>query len=852
MFFLPWRFCSSTRQRLFHFIVIGGGSAAMLETRPVLANQPIEFQSTFMRQLDSHARDAGAVALNALAERPDLGPGRYQVSIHVNQRFFDRREIEFMTSSRSNDLAPCLPAELLNEMGVKLDALTETQSAPTACIDIERLIPGASTEFDASQLLLSISIPQIAMRRAVTNHVDPKLWDSGINAAFISYQASAQQGRHASSGHSSSQDLYLNSGINLGAWRLRSNNAFRHDDQGQREWTRAYTYVQRDLPGTRSQMTLGETITPGDVFRSLPIKGVQIASDMEMLPDTLQSYAPVIRGVAQTRAKLEIRQNGFPIYSTYVSAGPYEIDDLSIGGGSGELEIILTEADGQVQRFTQSYSTLSNLLREGVWRYSATAGRYNAASVTLEEPMLWQGTLALGATANATVYGGLLASDFYRAGSLGIGRNLGSLGALSFDLTRSSAYTDPHDRGQNVQGTSFAVKYGKSFETRTNLRFAGYRYSTEGYRDLDETLRERSNDSSFIGSRRSRLEAAISQSVGTSSSFNLSVSQENYWRTDYQQRQFQFQFNTQHKNVSYNLYASQSLSDTRLSDRQISFGVSMPLDFGRSTTATFDVRESAGKFNQRASLSGSVDQNRMNYRASLANSSTNQQTAELSMGYQASAASIGAGMTQGSHYNSQSLNVSGALLLHEEGLELGPYLGETSGLVHVPDIAGVGVLNATAVKTNDRGYALIPYLRPYRINRVVLDNSDLSPNIEIDNGVAHVVPRRGSVVRADFAARKVQRLILTALDVKGAPLPFGAQVSDANGHQLGIIGQAGQFMMDASGGVQTLNVRWGETSAEHCQLQVDVDRLPEDQGYRIQQLPCSPASQGELFNAGNV
>lgn len=213
----------------------------------------------------------------------------------------------------------------------------------------------------------------------------------------------------------------------------------------------------------------------------------------------------------------------------------------------------------------------------------------------------------------------------------------------------------------------------------------------------------------------------------------------------------------------------------------------MPLDFGRSTTATFDVRESAGKFNQRASLSGSVDQNRMNYRASLANSSTNQQTAELSMGYQASAASIGAGMTQGSHYNSQSLNVSGALLLHEEGLELGPYLGETSGLVHVPDIAGVGVLNATAVKTNDRGYALIPYLRPYRINRVVLDNSDLSPNIEIDNGVAHVVPRRGSVVRADFAARKVQRLILTALDVKGAPLPFGAQVSDANGHQLGII-----------------------------------------------------------------
>lgn len=850
MFFLLWRFCSPSRQRLFHFIIIGGGSAVMLEAKPVHAGETIEFQSTFMRQLDSHASDAGALALNALAERPDLGPGRYQVSIHVNQRFFDRREIDFTTSPHNKELHPCLSPELLKEMGVKLDGLAEAETTLAACVDIGRLIPGATSEFDASQLLLSISIPQIAMRRDVASHVDPQLWDYGINAAFVSYQASAQQGRNSGAGSSSSQDLYLNSGVNLGAWRLRSNNAFRHDEQGQREWTRAYTYVQRDLPGTHSQLTLGETITPGDVFRSLSIKGVQIASDMEMLPDTLQSYAPIIRGVAQTRAKLEVRQNGYPIYSTYVSAGPYEIDDLSTGGGSGELEIILTEADGQVRRFTQSYSTLSNLLREGVWQYSASAGRYNAPGVTLEEPLLWQGTLALGASANSTLYGGLLASDFYRAGSLGIGRNLGPLGALSFDLTRSSAHTDPDDSGQNVQGTSFALKYGKTFETRTNLRFAGYRYSTEGYRDLDEALRERSNDSLFVGSRRSRLEAAIYQSIGASSSLNLALSQENYWRTDYQQRQFQFQFNTQYKNVSYNLYASQSLSDSRLSDRQISFGVSLPLDFGRSTTATFDVRESAGKFNQRASLSGSVDQHRMNYRASLSNSTTNQQTAELSMGYQAPVASIGAGLTQGTHYNSQSLNVSGALLLHGEGLELGPYLGETSGLVYVPDIAGVGVLNATAVKTNDRGYALIPYLRPYRINRVVLDSSELSPNIEIDNGIAHVVPRRGAVVKAGFAARTVQRLVITARDDRGEPLPFGAQVSDAKGKQLGIIGQAGQFMMATPSGIQTLHVRWGDTSTEYCQLQVDVDSLPEDQGYRIQELPCRQVPQGDLFNAG--
>lgn len=82
---------------------------------------------------------------------------------------------------------------------------------------------------------------------------------------------------------------------------------------------------------------LGESFTDSQVFRSIPMLGVRANADQDMLPDALRSYAPVIRGVAQSRAKLEIWQNGYPIYSTYVSPGPYAIDDLSVGG-TGELE----------------------------------------------------------------------------------------------------------------------------------------------------------------------------------------------------------------------------------------------------------------------------------------------------------------------------------------------------------------------------------------------------------------------------------------------------------------------------------------------------------------------------------
>lgn len=818
--------------------VLIGASITGLKTDSAHASTPVEFQSTFMRQIDTHDLDAGALALNTLSSTLHLTPGRYRVSIDINLSFFDSREIDFAANPQGDELTPCLSPTLLNDMGVKLDGLEQSVGELDTCVDIERLIPGATVHMDGGKLTLSLSIPQIAMRRDIAGYVDPQRWDYGINSAFVNYQLSAQQSRNDQTGHNNSHDLYVNSGLNLGVWRLRSNNTFRSDAKGDRTWSRAYTYLQRDLPGAHSQLTLGETFTPGDVFRSVPIRGVQIASDMSMLPDSQQHYAPTIRGVAQTRARLEIRQNGFPVYSTYVSAGPYEINDLTLASGSGELEIILTEADGQVRRFTQPYATLTNLLREGVWRYSASAGRYNAPFDATDDSMLWQGTLAIGTRLNSTLYGGLMGNDFYQAATLGIGKSLGSIGALSFDVTRSSAQTEPEKSQHTVQGMSYSVKYGKSFETRTNLRFAGYRYSTEGYRDFTEAVRERSADQRFRGSRRSMLEASVFQDIGLYSSLSLIFSQENYWQLDDAQRQFQLNFSSRFNSVSYSLYASQSLNDDEFNERQYGLTISVPLEFGRSTTATYDLRQNSGQLNHRAALSGRAQNGLLNYRASAASNESGRQSAELSLGYLAPFASLGAGITQGTDFSTLSLNASGALLLHADGLETGPYLGETSGLIHVPNIANVGLLNDSSARTNDRGYALIPYLHPFRINRVILDTDQLDPNVEIDNGVTQVVPRRGAVVKALFPARKVERLLVSTRNQYGTALPFGAQISNADGHVLGIVGQAGQSLLSTVEGQQTIHVRWGKTSAEQCQAQFDTHNMPFEEGYRVQDLVC--------------
>lgn len=828
---------TGVRLRFPCLIALTTSPLTLLHTSLALAEQPLKFQSGFMQQSPAHSAGAGTLALAALANIKDVGPGRYWVQVEVNQTPVGQRELDFMLSHDNQQLLPCLPYALLKEIGVKLEGVAQPELAQKSCIDLEALVPNAKVQFEGDQLRLSLSIPHIAMHRDVAGHVNPQHWDSGINAAFFSYQASAQQGHNRFSGSSNQYDLYLNSGINVGEWRLRSNHSRRQNEKNEIEWARAYTYAQRDLPASQANLTLGETFTSGDVMRSVPITGAVISTDPGMLPDVLQGYAPVIRGVAQTRAKLEVLQNGYPIYSTYVSPGAYEITDLATAAGSGELEIVLTEADGNVRRFTQPYATLGNLLRKDVWRYSAALGRYKSAT-NLEQPTFWQGTLAKGVGWGSTVYGGLLSSSFHRAGTLGVAKDLGSIGALAVDITHSRATIDSATP-YVTKGQSYAIKYGKSFHTNTHLRFAGYRYSTQGYRDFEETLRERSHDRHYMGSRRSRLEASVYQNIGRSSTINLSFSHQDYWQTSYVQRQFQFTLSSQHNAVTYNLSASQSLSANRLdSDRQISIGVSFPLDFALSSHATLSADSSGGRHSQRASFGGSIDENRLSYRATLANSNSNQQTASLGVSYQAPFGNVGAGVTQGAEYRSVSLNSAGAVLLHADGIELGPYLGETMGLVEVPDTPGVGVQNATGVQTNSRGYALMPYLRPYRFNSVMLQTDNLEPGFEIENGIANVVPRRGAVVKAAFVSKKVTRLLITGHTPNGEPLPFGAQALDALGEVVAVVGQGGQLLLSTHDQPQILNIRWGGDLNPQCQLSLAPQQMQVREGYRLQTLTC--------------
>lgn len=785
------------------------------------------FDDSFFRPLGGDGQSA-LLALQALHGQRQWVPGDYLVSIYLNGTNVGRQTLRFEPRRDSVELSACLTSQWLQDIGT-----VPFEHPDDTCVDLATTFPGAAQTLHEDTLMLELSIPQAALRRAPADFIDEQQWDSGIDAATLNYQFAGSQSHRQGSGSDSQASLYLQAGVNVAQWRLRSSSSFSRSDGSAGRWQRSSTFAQRDLSRQWGTLTLGEYFTSGTVFDSLPYRGIQLTSDVGMLPDSLQGYAPVVRGIAETQAKVEVRQNGYSLYTTYVPAGPFVIEDLTAAGGSGELEIIVTEADGRERRSIQPYATLSNMLRPGVWRHGLTLGRYNTADGA-EQPPFVEATLAYGLPHDLTVYGGVQHADFYQAGQIGLGLSLGALGAISLDL--SDAHTARSEGGKD-QGRSIGWRYGKSFDIGTSLRFAGYRYSTQGYRDFGEAVWQQTRSAAPRGSKRNRIEANLAQTTALGS-LHLSVHQQTYWNSNRQDREVQIGANTYYRGVNYGLYASRSLSDTYRQNTQLTFTVSAPL--GGTSSATYSASSTGqGGLGHRASLMGQLsDDPRWRYGLDASRSDNGSRSTTASATYRAPFAILGTSLTAGPDYRQVTATAAGAMLAHADGIELGHVLGDTVALVDVNGVAEVGVQNTPTLRTNRHGYALVPYLTPYRSNRIVLNTDHLGAEIDIDNSVALVVPRRGAVIKARFNATHSRKIIAHLRLADGKPPPFGSQVTDADGTLVGVVGPGGQVLLGVAHQQTLLTTSWATGPDGQCALRLPEAETSPTATYATHQLLC--------------
>src|SRR5690606_29776713 len=177
---------------------------------------------------------------------------------------------------------------------------------------VDRYIPFAAATFNFNTLTLSLSMPQAAIIRSSSGYIDPSRWDDGVAVLFTDYAFSGTQ-REDNNHRTTNQYLNLRNGANPGGWRVRNYPTWTHT-QDSNAWETINSWVQHDIKFLKSQFTAGQNNTRGDVFDSLQYRGVNIASDEEMLPYSQRGYAPTIRGIASSNAEVSVRQNGYLIY----------------------------------------------------------------------------------------------------------------------------------------------------------------------------------------------------------------------------------------------------------------------------------------------------------------------------------------------------------------------------------------------------------------------------------------------------------------------------------------------------------------------------------------------------------
>ncbi|EKN6009242.1 TPA: fimbrial biogenesis outer membrane usher protein [Yersinia enterocolitica] len=793
---------------------------------PVLAGS-YSFDPTLLTESENKADFS-------LFEQGGQLPGTYLVDIILGGEKVDSTNVAFhsvKSPTGEYSLQSCLTKEQLSRYGVDVDNYPEllppaknTAQGEQAdqCVNLAA-IPQASEEFEFYNMQLVLNIPQVALRPK--DEIPIERWDDGVTAFLLNYMANSSETTYRQNGQQQrSHYIQLYPGFNIGAWRIRNATSWSQSGDTGGKWQSSYIYATRGLYRLKSRITLGESYTPGDFFDSVPFTGVMLGDDANMLPSNQRDFMPVVRGIARSQARVEVRQNGYLIYSTVVSPGPFELTDMLPSHSEGDLHVTVLESNGATQQFTVPYTVPAIALRKGRLRYNLMAGRYRPANVDVETTPIAQATVAYGLPWNLAAFVGGQWSPHYQATTAGMGVMLGDYGALSSSITQASS---EYRQQQPVKGQVWEVRYNKTLQASdTSFSVVNSQYSTADFSTLSDVLQSyrRHGDSCrdwHSNPRRNQTSVVVGQSLGQFGYLNLNWSRQNYRDAPASSSWgIQYSFNTGDLNWSLDWIQNQYRGNQ---DRLLSLSVSMPLGRERDTYAAYRMTSSDNSKDHELSLYGHAFDNRLSWNVRqterYAQFHSGENSGSLGLDWHGSYGDIGGNYYYNPTMRQISANVSGGAVIHRHGLTLGPQINGTAALVEVPGVSGVSTSEDHRLKTDFRGYSIVPSLFPYQEHDISLETTDLPPDAEVTNTDAKVLPTEGAIVRASFSPQIGARALMTIKRANGETIPFGAMASLVNQPaNAAIVDEGGKAYLTGLPETGQLLVQWGKDASQQCRV----------------------------------
>ncbi|EHA2590703.1 outer membrane usher protein [Salmonella enterica] len=842
---------------------------ALLYSQPGLTADVVEYDSSFLM-----GDGAASIDVSRYSDGNPTPVGTYTVKVFVNEKPVASQTIPFIDVGKKSAEA-CLTPKNLAQLHIKQPEIVGEKAVlkrgdeeSDDCLNLPALIDQSSVEFDMGDQRLDITVPQAWVNKGYEGYVEPSLWESGIPAALLSYNIN---GYHNTNNGVDNDSMYaaFNTGINLGAWRFCANGNYNWDKDNGSNFDFQNRYVQRDLPALRSQLIMGESYTTGETFDSVSIRGVRLYSDSRMLPSQLANYAPVIRGVANTNAKVTVTQSGYKIYEATVPPGPFEINDLSPSGYGSDLIVTIEEADGSKRTFSQPFSSVMQMQKPGVGRWDFSAGEVNDDDIH-DKPYLAQGTYYYGLNNYLTAYSGIQGTNnHYLAGLIGVGLNT-PFGALALDVTHSRTEI-PDDK--TYQGQSYRLTWNKLIEpTNTSFNVAAYRYSTQDYLGLNDALQliddakynddDQRDTMDNYARMKNQITLSISQPLQDGEtdygSFYLSGSWTDYWATGDSRSDYTLGYGKGFSWGSMSINLQRTWDEDGEKDDSLYINLSIPLAnllggedrrSGFTSLSTQMRTDFNGGHNLSMNSSGNNEDNTLNYSVNTGYTMQKEDKNISDVGgyvsYQSPWGDISASASANNDSNRQySLSTDGGFILHSDGLTFtNDNFSSSDALVLVKAPGAKGARINGGGSTIDRwGYGASNALSAYRENQVSLDIDTLENDVELKSTSTMLVPRDGAVVFASFETDQGRSAIITMTRNDGKTIPFGAEVFEDN-TPIGNMGQGGQAFVRGINDRGELTVRWFENNqSTRCsatyQLPTDQQTVGSGQTLLLNNITC--------------
>lgn len=842
---------------------------ALLYSQPGLTADVVEYDSSFLM-----GDGAASIDVSRYSDGNPTPVGTYTVKVFVNEKPVASQTIPFIDVGKKSAEA-CLTPKNLAQLHIKQPEIVGEKAVlkrgdeeSDDCLNLPALIDQSSVEFDMGDQRLDITVPQAWVNKGYEGYVEPSLWESGIPAALLSYNIN---GYHNTNNGVDNDSMYaaFNTGVNLGAWRFRANGNYNWDKDNGSSFDFQNRYVQRDLPALRSQLIVGEAYTTGETFDSVSIRGVRLYSDSRMLPSQLANYAPVIRGVANTNAKVTVTQSGYKIYEATVPPGPFEINDLSPSGYGSDLIVTIEEADGSKRTFSQPFSSVMQMQKPGVGRWDFSAGEVNDDDIH-DKPYLAQGTYYYGLNNYLTAYSGIQGTNnHYLAGLIGVGLNT-PFGALALDVTHSRTEI-PDDK--TYQGQSYRLTWNKLIEpTNTSFNVAAYRYSTQDYLGLNDALQliddakynddDQRDTMDNYARMKNQITLSISQPLQDGEtdygSFYLSGSWTDYWATGDSRSDYTLGYGKGFSWGSMSINLQRTWDEDGEKDDSLYINLSIPLAnllggedrrSGFTSLSTQMRTDFNGGHNLSMNSSGNNEDNTLNYSVNTGYTMQKEDKNISDVGgyvsYQSPWGDISASASANNDSNRQySLSTDGGFILHSGGLTFtNDNFSNSDALVLVKAPGAKGARINGGSSTIDRwGYGASNALSAYRENQVSLDIDTLENDVELKSTSTMLVPRDGAVVFASFETDQGRSAIITMTRNDGKTIPFGAEVFEGN-TPIGNMGQGGQAFVRGINDRGELTVRWFENNQPaRCtatyQLPTDQQTVGSGQTLLLNNITC--------------